>query len=255
VPTCDRCHEKYTGTSRHPLPKAAAHSALDGAFAMSIADLHEEPEPALPTTDGADEAKMEQARQALLRAQAADQAADPAKVSLSPMGWVALRNAIEGKHAYSSDRGLGDARRAGLIEQDSETVTPLGRAVYEIAYGKPLQGEASVSAPSTREASEARHFLADAERSRSGGPDPHAWLLNGSGGDSDVAAMAQQFLAVKGTKTALKDFSAAERKSIIDEGDGIEAGNLGGLDLTGTHYQMMESARRAKAQVDDSLGW
>lgn len=67
--------------------------------------------------------------------------------------------------------------------------------------------------------------------------DPHAWLLKGSGKDDDVAGHAKQFLATK-------NFSAGERAQIIGEGEGSIAGNLGSLDLTGTHYQ-------AVADVDD----
>jgi len=69
-----------------------------------------------------------------------------------------------------------------------------------------------------------------------------AWLLEGNGGgsaegvisDDDIADAATRFLA----KLALKDFSVAEQRELIDEGleDGVTAANLDRLDLTGTHY-------------------
>lgn len=174
-----------SGEAQAPAPRAQAvppRTAIADHFALSFdADLHEEPEPALPTTDGSDEdADIEQARQALLAS---------AAISADSLGVVSAEEA--------------------------------------------QSFEAKAAAAETK--------------------DPHAWLLEGSGAkDGDVASMAQAFLANR--KEALKDFSAAERKSIIDEGEGDLAGNFDGLDLTGTHYIALEQAQAAQ-QANDTLGW
>lgn len=66
-----------------------------------------------------------------------------------------------------------------------------------------------------------------------------AWLMQGSPAKDtgDIAAAAKAFLA----KTALKDFSPAEQQQIIEEGVGVQAGNLDRLQLEGTHYQALAS--------------
>jgi hypothetical protein len=89
---------------------------------------------------------------------------------------------------------------------------------------------------------------------------------NGSGGgssapaqagdDMQIAAAARAFLAEDGglQKAALKDFSPAEQKQIIDEGAeaGVVAANLASLDIAGTHYESLEAAfREAEAELPD----
>lgn len=61
----------------------------------------------------------------------------------------------------------------------------------------------------------------------------------GGGRFDDFASAAQGFL-----RTAGRNYSLAEQSELIREGDKGGAGNLRSLDLTGTHYEDM-----------DSLGW
>ena len=74
-----------------------------------------------------------------------------------------------------------------------------------------------------------------------------AQSLQGSGGHSaasggmDLAAAATEYL----TKEALKDFSPAEQKRIIDEGIDVQAANLDRLEISGTHYEPLEAALAA----------
>lgn len=76
-----------------------------------------------------------------------------------------------------------------------------------------------------------------------------------SGGDKDmnIAQAAKAHLA----KTALKDFTPAEQKQIIDEGsiEGVVARNLSDLDLEGTHYAVLEEALQAAETGDDEETW
>ena len=177
-----------------------AKKALLGDSLWATSDLHEEPEPALPTTDGADEdATMEQARQALL-----------------------AHAAIASEICPHCGLAVGTMRPDDRCPQ-------CGGYFPEPGEDDPPAHEAK-AAPAK---------------------DPHAWLLEGSAKDGDVAQMAQAFLANR--KEALKDFSAAERKSIIDEGEGTEAGNLAGLDITGTHYVALEQQTRSSSLPGDSL--
>jgi len=84
------------------------------------------------------------------------------------------------------------------------------------------------------------------------------WLNpNGGGGgkdrsNSDIAQAAREFLA----KTALKDFTPAEQRMLIEEGEseGVVASNLDRLDITGTHYETLEEAMQmADASQDDEV--
>jgi hypothetical protein len=70
-------------------------------------------------------------------------------------------------------------------------------------------------------------------------------LMSGGQASSDIAAAAKEHLA----KTALRDFSPAERAAMISEGQGGPgASNLDRLDITGTHYEAIDAMR---ADEDD----
>ena len=68
-------------------------------------------------------------------------------------------------------------------------------------------------------------------------------------GNSEIAAAARQVLA-------MKTFSPAERTAIINEGEDVEAANLGDLDISGTHYEAMQAIMddRDKVNPDDLWG-
>lgn len=68
---------------------------------------------------------------------------------------------------------------------------------------------------------------------------------------SDLAQAARAHLA----KTALKDFSAAERRALISEGEGVRAANSDRLDLTGTHYAELEALLSAEGERDGDPAW
>lgn len=87
------------------------------------------------------------------------------------------------------------------------------------------------------------------------GSEKLAWLMQGTTGVTasaaaadtlDIAAAAKEFLA----KTAVKTFTPAEQKQIINEGEGVTAGNLALLDIAGTHYESLEAAFAAEEEDD-----
>jgi hypothetical protein len=195
-----------------PVRRTALPGALAGAFALSLADLHDEPEPALPTTDGADE----------------DEEMDRAHAVLSA-------------HLAAGDGGSPDK----CMFDDNK---PVIKADWYDSSGNRVV-RTNYYCDQHRDA--ARNWRGGTVRIQSvGAKDPHAWLLEGAKAD-DVAGYAKDFLA----KVGLKDFSAAERKGIIDEGEGEEAGNLDGLDITGTHYVALQAAMEDNDLTRDMLGF
>lgn len=67
------------------------------------------------------------------------------------------------------------------------------------------------------------------------------------GDESDVASAARAHLA----KEAMKTFSPAEQKQIIDEGMDVKASNLDLLKIEGTHYEALEAALASMPEDDD----
>lgn len=133
----------------------------------------------------------------------------------------------------------------------------LGAAAPGPARPRAVRGQAQtpvlevLSAPESPEQKGAR-LLAQHEARLRGeavpGPDPFAHLGAG-GSDNEMAAAAQQFLA----KQALKTYTPAERKNIIDEGEGVTASNLDRLDIRGTHYEALAAATARAAAEDEDL--
>jgi hypothetical protein len=66
-----------------------------------------------------------------------------------------------------------------------------------------------------------------------------SWIMAGtpSSGNSDIAAAAREHLA----KIALKDFTPGEQAQLINEGVGIQAGNLDRLQIADTHYALLNN--------------
>jgi 2'-5' RNA ligase/GNAT superfamily N-acetyltransferase len=72
--------------------------------------------------------------------------------------------------------------------------------------------------------------------------------------DMDIAESARRVLASMPpmAKAAMKTFSPAEQREIIDEGHDVRAANLDRLDITGTHYEALEAMR---SESDDEWSW
>jgi 2'-5' RNA ligase len=188
--------------------------------------LHDEPEGALPSTDGG--APSEDWDR-----QHSTTAADP--ISAGPAGF-------------------GSPLDPGYVHED------LGYPEADEAVLRPSGGP---GAGSYMNDMENKFNSLDATGSLDSGAESRAWLLKGGPprsvggdqgiGDSDIAAMARQFLATGELpeKTAMKTFSPAEQQELIQEGsDGTRASNLDRLQLEGTHYQADEDDESLEGLFD-----
>jgi 8-oxo-dGTP pyrophosphatase MutT (NUDIX family) len=91
----------------------------------------------------------------------------------------------------------------GMSDEDNESLSPANASIEQIVAQFQATAGASLMAP------------------------PAA--------SDDIAEAAKAHLA----KTALKDFTAAERQALIEEGVGVRASNLDRLEIGDTHYAML----------------
>jgi hypothetical protein len=197
----------------------------------AYAALHDEPEPALPFTDGADEADSDLPRQARFHF------ANPALLAALPELMGASEAGAGGELAGSLPgmMGGGESHGGGADEDAGSHPTPDPTQTGEQAIRDPaVTSRAGLNIEPDPEMDDAA--MSDLA--------PRAAMAD------DVDDVVRQFQATAAgrdfssgvSKTALKDFTADERKSLIDEGRGTRAGNLDKLDVAGTHYA---------AQLDD----
>jgi 8-oxo-dGTP pyrophosphatase MutT (NUDIX family) len=200
------------------------------------ATLHDEPEAALPSTDGATEdpdslevaddgatpvapEPLDSSRQALwgfpestVNPQAGDQGVDPEYVNSAD---------------YGGSPGSGSA---GVMSSPSTpvvaSVDPILAEFWKTAGGAALRADAS------------------------GGGSSDKGARGGAGefSDSDIASAAKAVLA----KMAAKDFDYAEQRELIEEGltSNARARNFDEMDLAGTHYALLEDD-----VSDDEMLW
>ena len=133
------------------------------------------------------------------------------------------------KHNYAPGDEHGDTACANCGE-DSTT----DEDGYCNDCGHSYSKEASVNYSTDDGSDIVRQFQANMGNTALG-----AGAGGGGGRFDDFSSAAQGFL-----RTAGRNYSMAEQSELIREGDKGGARNLGSLDLTGTHYEDM-----------DSLGW
>lgn len=66
-------------------------------------------------------------------------------------------------------------------------------------------------------------------------------------GDSDIAKAAKQYLE----KTSMKVFSPAEQSAIINEGQHVRAANYDRLNIEGTHYEQVEASLNEDEELEN----
>lgn len=209
---------------------SASDSASDlarrrqAAAEAAAATLHDEPEPALPSTDGAAEddprdAAIERARHGEFGYQGGmDMFASHGIPTGNEYSLPTNDVGVSSGGSAAPGLALKDADDDSLSPEDSsiQTVGSAGSVADIVAAFQASQGAQTLQA----------------------GP--------GAGDSSDIAAAAREFLA----KTAMADFSPAEQQEIINEGSGghVTAANLDRLQIEGTHYEALD---RALAGIDD----
>jgi 2'-5' RNA ligase len=198
---------------RHP-SVAMLHWSAEAAEEM----LRDEPEGALPSTDGG-------APSELWESQHSTTAPDP--ISAGPAGFGSPLD----PGSEHEDMGYPEADEAVLRPSGGPGAGSFMNEMENKMYG--LDYASSLHAGTVGQQS--RAWLLQADPHRSAGGDQGIR-------DSDIAAMARQFLQtgeVPGqSKVAAKVFSPAEQVELIQEGsaDGTRASNLDRLQLEGTHY-------------------
>lgn len=220
------------GWNRGQLPTRV--TPLDSSFAT----LHEEPEPALPSTDGADETEyMAPDFETPTPHEAMYRFANPALLAALPEMLGAGGTGGELAASLPGMMGGGESSDGGADEDDGSHPTPDPDQTGEQAIRDPsVTSRAGLNIEPDVDLEDAA--MAD--------------LAPKAAATDDVDALVAQFQATAGRqfaggvgKTALKDFTPDERRSLINEGAGTRAGNLDRLDVAGTHYA---------AQLDDEDG-
>jgi 8-oxo-dGTP pyrophosphatase MutT (NUDIX family) len=197
----------------------------------NLATLHNEPEPALPSTDGADQdgdgisnAANDLAPGTILSAQ-----------PQTPWGYAPgdpdlLQGGAPPAPQMAADEYEGDAAHDSLSDDETNNLPFRSEGALDV----PL--EQLVSA--FQATAGGRSIVADAKT-----PKGKSGAKGGDISDSDIAAAAREVLA----KTGSKDFSFSEQQELINEGGSkTRARNFDDLKIEGTHY-----ARLGDEIVDD----
>jgi hypothetical protein len=229
--------------------------------------LHDEPEPALPETDGAGDNGVEYMApdfETPAKTAALDDAmfepditktANPALLLAAVPEIAAAGEAAAGAGGIARTVGPmlpglmgGGESHGGGADMDEGATTgeeAIQRAHSHASLENPLSGSdgdllddefVGVNTPhgataSLEDARTPAEVVAAFQMTAGAG----AIMAQGpGGGESDVAAAAREHLA----KSASREFSAAEQAELINEGvrEGVRARNLDRLDITGTHY-------------------
>lgn len=189
------------------------------------ASLNEEPEPALPSTDGA--AEDEQTWSGYAGDPEPDQVIATSVMATSvPTGTTYATDGSTGHNPAGQVTNPG----LGLISVDDEVLSP--------------------ESPSVQTVGSVSDIVAEFQRT-AGASALQAGPAGSSKDTSDIATAAAAFLQ----KTAMAEFSPAQQKELIDEGEGVLAGNFASLQIAGTHYQPLEEALKSSEAADDDEGW
>lgn len=188
------------------------------------ATLHDEPEPALPSTDGAAED---------------DDVVDPDPAQDEPLeavpGLDTGRDVPWGYPESAADHPDPAVAQPGpaLDQPDEQPVEDGGLQVSSSIpdYVDPEMAMAIASQPVLAGFTQTAGFRALMTDAKSDGG---GVAVDGVPNDADIAAAARELLQ----KTSMKDFSYAEQQELITEGGGkVRARNMGGLRIEGTHYE------------------
>jgi 8-oxo-dGTP pyrophosphatase MutT (NUDIX family) len=187
---------------------------------QNTALLHDEPEPALPSTDGAADDADNESENASDLDSAPDNASQLAVPGLpvdraAPWGYP--ESAADHPNPAVAQPGSADLDMEGPENDDQSALESVIAGFQQTAGYKAL--------------------LADAGPEGGGGDAPT---------DADIAAAARAMLQ----KTSMKDFSFAEQQALIAEGGGkVRARNFADLKVEGTHYALLNEDEAPELDV------
>lgn len=199
------------------IDEAEAHRLISAMGGHATADLHDEPEPALPFTDSGEDDDID---------------------LYGNTGFGDAESGVENPNVLTPVDPTG----AGAADQQflDDPAPVAGRDGYGLGldYGLDAMAAQEGLPPAT-----SRAYLMDGPSESAGVPgqvDPTKATK------ADIAQMA---------KLALASFSPAEQRELIEEGidTGVTASNFDRLDLTGTHYQLIDAARRAAEEDSEEM--
>lgn len=196
------------------------------------ATLHDEPEPALPSTDGGDPdlaAVEEERTRAVQQARAGAQgtSAAPELLQAPVMELDPERFARIAATGIVDDDPLPRDDLEPVSESSGETRPQGLTSAYDGARAGALTTPGAPGVPSDVQLPS---WLNPGGATEGSGAD----LVAAHNADKEsIAAMAQMFL-----KEGAKAFSLAEQQALINEGEGVRAANLDRLDIADTHYAL-----------------
>jgi hypothetical protein len=232
---CWSCHEKQVAKHQReaagtPFPINGTVPQLDGA----LAELHDEPEPALPSTTGDDLEATAAADGTIGGGDAGVGTADNDPEGTASLGEFGA--AIE-PSPVGQEPGMGSADE--YLTPEDQSIQTIGQQQWSGGGADSDEGAVEPGEPQGDIDSIVAAFQRSAGAKQFAGGGPAA--------DGDIAAAAQAFLSK--TADVLPEREAAE---LINEGRGERARNLGLLRLEGTHYEDQdEDLQRRGLSLDD----
>jgi hypothetical protein len=244
----------------------------------NTATLHEEPEAALPSTDGELDPEAPEAPSNYGNGVGNFGGSLAMHDPYTPQPWGENEddNQRDGGEIYGDNitnaQGIGDMSAtsgrawlmAGLTDEGDDEDQKDGDQIFgdniEDAGGMGGGGAAyqgSLQEPGEESTEDGLGSFADHESLDTDASLRPAWLDpagvppsegGGGGGDFDIAAGAREFLAVK-------SFAPHEQQALINEGEDRAAANLASLDLTGTHYEQLEEAMAGADAIGEAVLW
>lgn len=184
--------------------------------AASESTLHDAPEPALPSTDGA---------------------AEDDDTTYS--GYAGDPNPDQQVTAAAIDTGVGYSVPSDVSANSAMDVNP-GPGLKDVDDDALSPEDPSVQVTGSVADIVAQFQATAAAQTLQGGP------AAAQADTSEIAQAAKAFLS----KEAMAVFSPAEQQALINEGENVRAANLDRLQIEGTHYEALEHAL-ASAEDDD----
>jgi 8-oxo-dGTP pyrophosphatase MutT (NUDIX family) len=238
--TSEQLLREHVAWQESQFPGFGQHVMDEYDRTRAMATLHDEPEPALPSTDGADDMPNQSV-------DAMDSNPSSGLLDEAPGQYRSAQPKTPWGYAP------GDPNLGGQAQPQAPEAPPEGDAGHDMladdtTSNAPFRSESGLEGAQSAaeivaafQATAAGQALKDPTPSTSDGS-PRRFQGSGGGefSDGDIAENMRRVLAGDLTaidKTAAKDFSFSEQQELIMEGGSrTRARNFGDLDVEGTHY-------------------